>query len=142
MHFTFLNWSRLPSIIPKDPTTIGFCEFFRIVGNNCCTLIGNKYQSNRCNRSVISSNVLVILWQTSHERNTIPNMKTPKKIHFHSRTWSIVSADCKVREIDWTYLAHLSSLYNSHWNPSQVWKLVTGHFTSCWMYRGRTLGVH
>lgn len=106
MHFTFLNWPRLPSIIPKDPTTIGFCEFLKIVGNNCCTLIGNKYQSNRSNRSVISSNALVILWQTSHEKNTIPNTETPKKINFHSRTGSTVSADCKAREICRIYFTH------------------------------------
>lgn len=74
--FTFLNWSRLPSIIPKHPMTIGSCVLIKIVGNSRFTPIGNKYQSNRSNRLEIFSNKFVSCWPISHEKNIKMNAES------------------------------------------------------------------
>lgn len=94
---TFLNWSRLPQMIPKHSVTTGSCTLFITIGSNRCTLIGNKYQFNRSNSSLSLPNVFVNCWPISQVKHANPTGHHPKKMDFQSKAESIGSRVYEVR---------------------------------------------
>lgn len=88
---TLLNCSRLPSKIPKQSMKIGICAFIIIVGSNRWLSIGNKFQSNRSNRSVVLLNVFVSCCPTSHVKYNIITVTNSQMTDFKTNSKSTVS---------------------------------------------------
>lgn len=92
---TFLNWSRLQILLPKNLRTAGSWAFNIIIGSICFTLYGIKYQFSWPKTSSISMNAPLSRWPISLGRKIKTSAQISQKIDTNKTTGLISSCDCK-----------------------------------------------
>lgn len=87
--FTFLNWSRLISELPKKRAISGFWEYIRIIGKLRRIFIGSKWKLSWMRRSSTSLNAFWVLWPTSQATSTKSSAPHAKQMDSNNNIKSI-----------------------------------------------------
>lgn len=78
---TFLKYSRVHAILPKQLTTAGSWAFIKMIVSICWIAMGKRYHTNWLISSSISSNFPVMRSQISQAENAIKNVQKPHTVN-------------------------------------------------------------